>query len=186
MPDDRPPRDVAELLARIEQGIHVKYLLFWGHRPESDGTVGSGCLSQWWPSPFVVDGTRYATAEHYMMVGKARLFGDDAVAARMLDAPHPHAVKALGRQVRDFDQATWDAHCFDLVVAGSTAKFGQHPDLGRYLLGTGSRILVEASPMDRLWGIGMVAVDPRAHDPAQWLGPNLLGFALMQARARLR
>ncbi|MFE2613282.1 NADAR family protein [Micromonospora chalcea] len=110
--------------------------------------------------------------------------GDEAITAQMLTAPHPGAVKALGRQVRDFDQAAWDAYRFDLVAAGIAAKFSQHPDLGRYLSRTGNRVPVEASPMDRVWGIGLSATDPRAHDPAQWRGRNL-GFALMHARAQL-
>ena len=180
-----PPRSMPELRALAAAGARVTYQFFWGHQPQPDGSIGSGCLSQWWPAPFVVDGIRYATAEHYMMVGKARLFGDESTAAQMLAAPHPGAVKALGRQVRDFDQATWDAHCFELVVAGNVAKFGQHPDLGQYLSRTGNRVLVEASPVDRVWGIGLSATDPRAHDPARWRGRNLLGFALMHARAQL-
>jgi len=180
-----PPRSLPELRALAAAGGRVKYMFFWGNRPQPDGSIGSGCLSQWWPAPFVVDGIRYATAEHYMMTSKARLFGDDAIAARMLAAPHPGAVKALGRQVHGFDQDIWDAHRFELVVAGTVAKFGQHPNLGRYLSGTGSRVLVEASPVDRVWGIGLSATDPRAHDPAQWRGSNLLGFALMHARAQL-
>lgn len=180
-----PPRSLPELRARAAAGRRVKYLLFWGHQPQSDGSIGPGCLSQWWLAPFVVNGIRYATAEHYMMVGKARLFGDETIAARILTTPHPGAVKALGRQVRGFDQATWDAHCFDLVVAGNVAKFSQHPDLGQYLSRTGNRVLVEASPVDRVWGIGLSATDPRAHDPARWRGSNLLGFALMHARMQL-
>ena len=143
------------------------------------------CLSQWWSAPFVVDGIQYATAEHYMMIGKALLFGDEAIAAQMLTASHPGAVKALGRQVRNFDRATWDAYSFRLVVAGNVAKFSQHPDLGQYLSRTGNRVLVEASPFNRVWGIGLPAADPRAHDPARWRGGNLLGFALMHARAQL-
>ncbi|RKN47515.1 NADAR family protein [Micromonospora endolithica] len=186
MPDPAcPPRSLPELQALAAAGGRVKYLFFWGHQPQPDGSIGPGCLSQWWPAPFVVDGIRYATAEHYMMVGKARLFGDDAIVAQMLAAPHPGAVKALGRQVSDFDQATWDARCFDVVVAGNVAKFRQHPDLARYLSRTAGRVLVEASPVDRVWGIGLSVRDPRAHDPAQWRGRNLLGFALMQARAQL-
>lgn len=180
-----PPHSLPELRALVAAGGQVKYLFFWGHHPRSDGSIGSECLSQWWPAPFEVDGIRYATAEHHMMVGKARLFGDEAIAARMLTAPHPAAVKALGRQVRDFDQAVWDEQCFDLVVAGNLAKFSQHPDLGQYLSCTGSQVLVEASPVDRVWGIGLPAADARARDPAQWRGRNLLGFALMRVRARL-
>ena len=179
------PQDVLELCRAVQSSVRFKYLFFWGHRPQADGSVGPGCLSQWWPSEFVVDGERYATAEHYMMVGKARLFGDDAIAARMLVAASPGAVKALGRQVRGFHQAMWDSRRFDLVVAGNVAKFGQNPDLGNSLLRTGNRVLVEASPVDRVWGIGLSANDPRVGDPAQWRGLNLLGFALMAARARL-
>ncbi|RIV40355.1 NADAR family protein [Micromonospora radicis] len=179
------PRSLPELRRLAAAGGRVRYLFFWGHQPQPDGRVGPGCLSQWWPAPFVVDGIRYATAEHYMMIGKARLFGDVAVAEQMLTAPHPGAVKALGRKVRDFDQATWDAHSFDLVVAGNVAKFSQHPGLGHYLSRTGNRVLVEASPADRVWGIGLPATDPRAHDPVQWHGRNLLGFALMRVRGQL-
>jgi ribA/ribD-fused uncharacterized protein len=180
-----PPRSLADLRALAAGGDRIKYLFFWGHQPQPDGSAGPGCLSQWWPAPFVVDGIRYATAEHYMMIGKARLFGDEATAAQMITAPHPSAVKALGRQVQGFDQAEWDMHCFDLVVAGNVAKFGQHPDLGEYLARTGNRVLVEASPLDRVWGIGLAATDPRSDDPAQWRGRNLLGFSLMCTRARL-
>ncbi|WP_326562306.1 NADAR family protein [Micromonospora sp. NBC_01796] len=180
-----PPRDVDELLLLARRGVRLRFLFFWGHQPQRDGGPGAGCLSQWWPSPFVVEGVRYATAEHYMMAGKARLFGDESIAEQVLVAPSPGAAKALGRRVRGFDQAVWEAHRFDLVVAGSVAKFGQDPDLRDYLLGTGSRVLVEASPVDRIWGIGLAGTDPAAEDPARWRGLNLLGFALMQARAQL-
>ncbi|WP_203924264.1 NADAR family protein [Rugosimonospora africana] len=176
------PHNVDDLCALVNRGDRVKYLLFWGHRPRRDGAVGAECLSQWWPAAFVVDGVRYASAEHYMMVGKARLFGDETTAQRMLATTKPGAVKALGRQVRAFDDATWDAHRFDLVTDGNVAKFGQHPDLRDYLLRTGDRVLVEASPVDRVWGIGLAAADPLAADPTRWRGRNLLGFALMRAR----
>lgn len=180
-----PPLTIDELRVLYASGDRVKYLFFWGHRAQRDGSLGPGCLSQWWPAPFVLDGVRYASAEHYMMAGKARLFGDDSTAAKILAAPEPAAAKALGRQIRSFDENTWKAHRFDLVVAANTAKFGQHPDLRAYLLATSSRVLVEASPVDRIWGIGLRADDPRAGDPARWRGLNLLGFALMRARTQL-
>ncbi len=160
----------------------MSYLFFWGHRPERDGSVGKGCLSQWWPSPFEVDGHTFATAEHYMMWGKATLFGDDAVAARVLAAGDPKTAKDLGREVRGFDHATWEARRYGIVVAGNTHKFAQHDDLRAFLLGTGDRVLVEASPLDRVWGIGLAADDPRAADPARWRGLNLLGRALGDVR----
>jgi len=181
-----PPRSVAELVAAVRAGQPVKDLHFWGHRPQRDGSVGAGCLSQWWPAPFTVDGRTYATAEHWMMWHKATLFDDAETAERILAAGHPQRAKSLGRQVRGFDEATWVARRYEIVVAGSLAKFGQHEELRRFLLGTGERVLVEASPVDRIWGIGLAAGDPRAADPARWWGENLLGFALMDARATLR
>ncbi|MEU7166503.1 NADAR family protein [Streptomyces morookaense] len=178
-------RSVAELMAAVRRGERVEYVPFWGHRPRRDGSVGPGCFSQWWPSPFTVDGTVYATAEHWMMAGKARLFGDAEAEAAALAAAHPQQAKAAGRSVRGFDEEQWRRHRFELVVQGSVHKFAQHPELRAFLLGTGDRVLVEASPLDRVWGIGLAADDERAQDPAQWRGLNLLGFALMEARQRL-
>ncbi|ATY14517.1 DUF1768 domain-containing protein [Amycolatopsis sp. AA4] len=175
-------RDVAELVDRIPGGQRVKFLFFWGHRPERDGSVGRGCLSQWWPAAFTVDGRTFATAEHYMMWRKAVLFGDEQSAGRILEARHPRQAKELGRGVVGFDQEQWEARRGEIVLAGSVAKFGQHPELLRFLLSTGKRVLVEASPLDRVWGIGLAADDPDAEDPARWRGLNLLGFALTQAR----
>ncbi|RLK59516.1 NADAR family protein [Actinokineospora cianjurensis] len=159
-----------------------KFLFFWGHRPERDGTIGRGCLSQWWPAASEVDGVRFATAEHYMMWRKAKLFEDDDRAEQILQAAHPAQAKDLGRTVRGFDPELWEAHRYDIVLAGSVAKFGQNPDLRAYLLGTGQRVLVEASPLDAVWGIGLTADDPRAEDPTRWPGLNLLGRALGQTR----
>jgi ribA/ribD-fused uncharacterized protein len=178
-------RDREALAALVAAGARPKYLMFWGHRPRRDGSVGPGCLSQWWPAQFTVDGVRYPTAEHWMMAGKARLFGDERTAAKVLAAGHPNEAKALGRQVPGFDEELWARHRWELVIEGNVAKFGQHPELRDFLLGTGSRVLVEASPLDRVWGIGLAADDERAADPARWRGLNLLGFALMEARVRL-
>ena len=177
---------IEELLAFVLEGGTPRYLLFWGHQPPTSGGVGQGCLSQWWPVTFTVDGISYASAEHFMMAGKARLFGDAEVADRIAAAPHPGAAKALGRQVRGFDEDRWRASRFELVVAGNLAKFGQHPELADYLLATGDRVLVEASPVDRVWGIGLAADDERASAPEHWKGLNLLGFALMAVRRELR
>lgn len=165
----------------------MKYLFFWGHQPARDGSVTASCLSQWWEgAPFTVDGSVFATAEHYMMWSKAMLFGDSAVAERVLVARHPGQAKTLGREVRGFDEPAWVERRYGIVVAGSVAKFGQHPDLKAFLLGTGTRVLVEASPLDRVWGIGLAADDERASDPDRWLGLNLLGQALMEAREVLQ
>lgn len=162
------------------------FLFFWGHRPERDGGVGTGCLSQWWPARFTADGHSFASAEHYMMWRKATLFGDADAAARVLASTDPREAKAIGRQVAGFDTATWEGERYGIVVSGSLAKFGQHADLRAFLLGTGDRVLVEASPDDRVWGIGLTADDPRARDRATWRGLNLLGQALTDTRAVLR
>ncbi|MFF2730908.1 NADAR family protein [Streptomyces sp. NPDC058008] len=175
-----------DLLARTARGENVKYLPFWGHRPRADGALGESCLSQWWPAPFTVGAVTYASAEHWMMAGKARLFGDAEAESRAVAAGSPAAAKTVGRLVRGFDEEVWTRERFALVVAGSVHKFGQDPELRAYLLGTGRRVLVEASPMDRIWGIGLAREDPRTADPASWRGLNLLGFALMEARALLR
>ncbi|MFF6954005.1 NADAR family protein [Streptomyces iakyrus] len=174
------------LIRAVRAGARVRYLHFWGHRPRPDGRVGASCLSQWWPAPFTVDGVVYATAEHWMMAEKARLFEDAAAERAALAAGHPAEAKKAGRLVRGFDEATWARERFRIVVEGSVHKFGAHPDLLAYLLGTGDRVLVEASPVDRVWGIGLAASDEAAMDPERWRGPNLLGFALMEARERLR
>lgn len=176
---------VTDLLRLRDSGYKMRFLFFWGHQPQRDGGVGAGCLSQWWPSPFDVDGRRFLTAEHFMMWSKAMLFGDEAAAAEILGAEHPSTAKALGRKVKQFDEAVWERERFGIVVAGSIAKFSQHADLRAFLLGTKDLVLVEASPMDRVWGIGLAAADPQAEDPAQWRGSNLLGFALMRAREYL-
>jgi hypothetical protein len=144
------------------------------------------CLSQWFPAPFVVEGALYPTAEHYMMAGKAALFGDEAARERILAAAQPGAAKKLGRTIQNFDEETWAQHRFEIVVQGNYHKFGQNPRLRDFLLATAGRVLVEASPLDRIWGIGLGRTNPAAQNPEAWPGLNLLGFALMQVRGRLR
>jgi ribA/ribD-fused uncharacterized protein len=174
-----------ELISAIEQGATFTYLPFYGHRPEEDGSVGPGCLSQWWPAPFSVDGNTFATAEHYMMWRKATMFGDHETAARVLLASTPKEAKSLGRQASGFDQQAWESARYDIVVDAGRHKFGQHDDLREFLLNTGDHVLVEASPRDRIWGVGLGKNNPAVHDPRSWRGLNLLGFALGEAREAL-
>lgn len=181
-----PIRSRQDLLQQLAAGLHPDYLFFWGHRSAAGGGIGKGCLSQWWEAPFKVDGDPYRSAEHFMMVAKARLFGDAEIAGAILAAGTPAEAKKLGRQVRGFDEAVWTRQRFAIVVQANVEKFGHHPALADYLLGTGERVLVEASPVDSVWGIGLAATDPDAAAPAKWPGLNLLGFALMEARRQLR
>ncbi|YCK34918.1 NADAR family protein [Actinomadura sp. ATCC 39365] len=182
---DQLPRTVDEAVEAERNGRRLRYLYFWGHRPARDGGPGRGCLSQWWPVTFTEGGHTFASAEHYMMAHKAWLFGDHDSAGRILLAATPGEAKKLGRTVRGFDEAVWAAHRLDIVTRASLAKFGAHPDLREFLVGTRARVLVEASPLDRVWGIGLAADDERAASAATWRGLNLLGFALMAARDEL-
>lgn len=177
-----PDEHLGAVLAAEADGQDGDFLFFWGHQPRPDGTIGPSCLSQWWPASFSVDGIAYPTAEHWMMAAKARLFGDDQALAAVLGAASPKDAKAVGRAVRGYREQDWAAARFGLVVAGSLAKFRQNPDLADFLRGTGRSVLAEASPRDRIWGIGMGAGNPDAGRPSRWRGSNLLGFALMNAR----
>lgn len=160
------------------------FVFFWSGR--KGRAVTKTCFSQWYPSSFIVEGKDYKFAEQFMMAKKAEVFGDTAVIARILTSSDPRAIKQLGREVRNFDPAVWDRHKFEIVVQGNLAKFSQNADLRDFLLSTGEKILVEASPYDRIWGIGLDERSADAVDPRRWRGGNLLGFALMKVRALLR
>ncbi len=177
--------NLAELRRRCSQGESFDYLYFWGNQPSKDGRITQTCLSQWYAAPFEIEGVVYPTAEHWMMASKARLFSDNESFERILQSSDPKTAKALGRTVKNFDGEVWNANARRLVTEGNLAKFGQNAALRVYLLGTGSQVLVEASPYDRIWGIGLKATDDKAKHPDTWEGENLLGFALMDARAAL-
>jgi len=147
----------------------------------------SSCFSQWWSGhPFTVNSIRYATAEHYMMAEKARLFDDAGTLDSILEAKSAAVAKKLGRQVKGFDESRWLQARWGIVVQGNLAKFSQHNELRDFLIQTGDRVLVEASPFDRIWGIGMAATTEGVENPARWKGLNLLGFALMEVRHQMR
>jgi len=142
-------------------------------------------FSQWHPSEFVVKGKRFACAEQYMMYGKAELFGDMAVAQRILASKSPRTQKALGRKVNGFDEGLWRRERERIVYEGNHAKFTQNEELLKALLATAGTELVEASPTDRIWGVGLSEEDPRILNPAQWRGENLLGKVLTRLREEL-
>ena len=184
--DPADTRSVEELVQAVRVGARPKFVFFWGHQARPDGQLSATCFSQWWPAQFTADGHSFPSAEHYMMWRKACLFGDERNAEAILKAGSPAQAKALGRQVSGFDETIWVEHRWPIVVDGSVAKFGADEALRTFLLGTARRVLVEASPRDRLWGIGMGAGNEMAEHPDLWRGLNLLGFALMEARQRLQ
>ena len=178
--------DLEALRREYQQGQRYKFLFFWGHQPQADGSIGAGCLSQWWPCHFEAEGVGYTCAEQYMMAQKAVLFGDEEVLREIMNAGHPKQFKALGRKISGFKQDIWDNSCRDIVTAGNVAKFSQNSELGDYLINTKERVLVEASPYDKIWGIGMGKDNPKCENPSLWNGTNYLGFCLMEARDILR
>ncbi len=161
-------------------------VMFWGHRPSRDGNITKSCLSQWWRQSFKVNGETFCCAEQYMMACKARLFGDEETRRQIMETSDPKAIKELGRKVANFDRNIWDCNKYAIVVAGNLCKFRQNHDLAEYLLSTDDAVLIEASPYDQVWGIGLSQDSPEAHNPALWHGENLLGFALMEVRDDLR
>jgi ribA/ribD-fused uncharacterized protein len=174
------------LINKFNQEETIPILFFWGHTPAKDGYISASCFSQWWDlSPFQVEGISYQTAEHWMMYQKAKLFEDEAIAKKVLESKTAAEAKKLGREVQNFDPITWDKHKYSLVKQGNLHKFGQHESLKICLHNTAPRILVEASPYDTIWGIGLAANAPEAANPTLWKGQNLLGFALMEVRDEL-
>lgn len=178
-------RNIDELQSAIREGKKPTYFFFWGHRAEKDGKIGKSCLSPWWPASFTVDGVTYPSAEHFMMAEKARLFGDSATQERIIAAESPSKAKQLSREVKGFDQKTWNKAKFEVVVCGNLHKFSQDKQLRTFLLATAPRVLVGTTSVDSLWGIGLAPTDVRTRNPEEWKGQNLLGFALMEARQRL-
>jgi len=163
-----------------------KFLFFWGHQPNKDRSISKTCFSQWWLSSFEVDKVIYKTAEHWMMAKKAELFKDDQVLAKIIKANSPAEAKKLGREVKNYNETLWLAARFDIVKEGNYHKFSQNSDLKNFLINTNDRVLVEASPVDAIWGIGMAGDHKDVLNPEKWKGLNLLGFALMEVRDELK
>tara|TARA_B100000287_G_scaffold430464_1_gene485789 strand:- start:584 stop:1186 length:603 start_codon:yes stop_codon:yes gene_type:complete len=174
-------RSVEELQEYVNGGNTASYMFFWGHQNKGP-EVSKSCFSQWYESDFTDSGVRYMTAEHFMMAEKAKLFKDLVTYEKIINASNPSEAKALGREVAGFDESLWLSNRFDIVVRGNRLKFGQNPELKEYLLNTSDRILVEASPVDKIWGVGLATDNPDIENPNLWRGLNLLDFALMEVR----
>jgi ribA/ribD-fused uncharacterized protein len=172
-----------KLIEQYNSGKQLEYLFFW--KPNI-GTVDKSCLGQWQPSVFKVDADLYCCAEQYMMAEKARLFRDEEIRERILKSTDPKEMKALGQKVKNFKQDLWDKAKYPIVLKGNYSKFTQNDDMREFLLSTGNKILVEASPLDKIWGIGLGEDKEQSQNPNAWRGQNLLGFALMEVRDELK
>lgn len=174
--------DMEWLIGETENGFQPKYIYFWGHTGNSKTEVGKECFSQWYYSPFTVNEIVYKTAEHWMMAQKAALFENTDIFHRIIACEKPGEAKELGRQVTGYDDQMWNASKYDIVKLGNIHKFNQHKVLLEFLLGTSNRVLVEASPVDKIWGAGIARDSALIDKPGLWPGANLLGFALMEVR----
>ena len=154
--------------------ITDKYVFFW-----------NGPFSQWYPSKFVIDEVEYNCCEQYMMAKKALLFNDIESHKMIMYSKSPDEQKGFGRRVKGFDKDKWEAVCRQIVFDGNYAKFTQNPKLLKELNDTKDLEIVEASPYDKIWGIGLHETDERCLDKSQWQGTNWLGEAIMQVRDRL-
>lgn len=175
-----------ELIDNIKKGKKFSYLFFWGHHQKDKNIVDKSCFSQWFPAKFTIDDYTYPTAEHYMMAQKAKLFNDIDIFKEILEAKTPKEAKELGRKVKNFTNEIWDKKAFEIVIKGNFAKFSQNKALKQFLLDSYPNVLVEASPFDKIWGIGLSQDDVRAFNPLEWKGENYLGFALMIVRDKLQ
>lgn len=142
-------------------------------------------FSNWHPCRFSYHGVTFSCVEQMMMYAKARLFDDDQSAQKILATRDPMTQKMIGRKVARFDLKTWEARRESIVFVACREKFSQNPGLRSILLASAPTELVEASPYDVIWGVGLGEHDARLPDRSQWRGQNLLGITLMRVRDAL-
>lgn len=170
------------LIDQYENGKSLKFIYFWGHTPKYNEEMGKHVFSQWYEAPFTIGTTVYKTSEHYMMAHKALLFNDIDTFSKIVTSNSPSEAKELGRQIRNFDDEIWNTYKYEIVKTGNIHKFNQNNELASFLISTGNHVIVEASPVDAIWGIGMSQDSPHIDNLYMWRGQNLLGFALMETR----
>ena len=151
------------------------HVFFWG-----------GELSNWFWSKFKYKDITFDNTEQAFMWEKANVFCDKETADKILRTPNPKENKKLGRQVTGFNTEEWIMYSYIFMVAVNYCKYSQNPELKEILLSTGDKTLVEASPVDKIWGIGIHWRDDDCLDETKWQGMNLLGKALMHVRDELK
>ena len=156
-----------------------EFTFFWGaNRP-------NGEFSQWYKSDFLADGIKFCCTEQYMMYCKSLLFNDYEIADKILYSKNPKYIKSLGRKVKNFNPKVWDEYKVKIVYRGNYHKFTQNMDLQNKLLQT-KGILAEASPYDKIWGIGLSTTDYNVNNVHMWKGQNLLGIILTCIREEIK
>lgn len=142
----------------------------------------NGYLSNWYPSPFTVDSITFSSMEQFMMYHKAICFCDAAMSAKILGTDDVAEIKALGRQVSNYNEHIWNGVRQIVVYEGLLEKFSQNMELEDKLKSTGKAILAECAVKDLIWGVGLSMKDPDRFDETKWKGQNLLGYTLMMVR----
>jgi ribA/ribD-fused uncharacterized protein len=158
---------------------------FYGHT-NTTGKVNKSCLSNFYPAKFTYRGHEFPTSEHALMASKAALFWDFDKFQMILKTDSPRSAKAYGRQVKNFNEDIWWTSRYFIMVDILLAKFGQNQELKEFLLSTEASTLVECSPSDKIWGVGLSLSDPSWENKENWQGKNLLGYALMYTRSKLQ
>ena len=175
-----------DTLLKYSSVNEISMIFFWKNFCKGGVSIDKSCLSQWYYSPFTDNGVKYLTSEHFMIGKKALLFNDKATFDKVLKTIQPCDVKVLGKKIKDCDEDIWCEKCFNIIVHGNYHKFNQNHKLKEWLSKTGEKVLVQASPMDSLLGIGLSEEDSRSLTVKEWRGKNLLGFALMKVREMIK
>ena len=168
-----------KIIYKYASGQDLNFTFFW---KTSKGILDEGCFSQWQISHFSFRGIQYSSAEQFMMAHKAIAFNDRETLKEIMNESHPRKIKKLGRQIVNFNSDTWDKYKYCVALIGNYCKFDQNEKMKQILINTGDNIIVEASPYDKIWGVGLNATDSRIMNPFYWEGKNLLGFVLMKVR----
>lgn len=162
--------------------LYTENKQYWEVETEGYIFFYGGVFSQWYPSPFTVEDKTFNCAEQYMMYMKAKCFKDDLAATLIMEAKNPAEQKHLGRLVQNYKKSEWSRRRYQIVLEGNGAKFSQNPELFDILKLSENKIIVEASPVDSIWGIGLDTSNSDIFNPDLWMGKNLLGLAIMEAR----
>ena len=163
-------------------------VFFWSQKSKTNNGLGEECLSNWYPCEFIdpITKIKYFNTEQWMMEKKADLFKDRKIQEQILRTKDPKTCKDLGRKVKKFNKNIWFKNCKLIVKSGCFLKFSQNEKLKNYLLSTSNRLIVEASPYDCIWGIGMSEECAKKTDIHEWSGKNYLGECLMKVRNMLK
>ena len=176
---------LSKLKTDFNKGKKIDFLFFYGHTNDKNEITKSS-LSQWYIKDFKANNLTFNCMEKYMMYNKALLFDDKKIAEEILNNNQPKTIKGLGRKVSNFKDETWDKVKYTIILKGNYHKFSQNNDLRNFLLNTKNKVLVEASPYDKVWGIKMKYDNENIENPFFWQGENLLGFALMEVRDEIK